>query len=70
MDAIVFPPVLIGPLAPTLVVLAAAALVLLLDLVPRPLPREIPAMVALAGMVGALLRRSRGGARRAARSAT
>jgi NADH-quinone oxidoreductase subunit N len=55
MDAIVFPPVLIGPLMPTLVVLAAAALVLLLDLVPRALPREVAAMVALAGMVGALL---------------
>src|SRR5262249_55016654 len=55
MDAIVFPPILMGPLAPTLVILGAGALVLLLDLVPRPLPREIPAMVALAGMVGALL---------------
>ena len=55
MDAIVFPPVLLGPLAPTLVVLAAGALVLALDLLPRALPREFPAMVALAGMVGALL---------------
>src|SRR5207253_6445101 len=55
MDAIVFPPVLLGPLMPTLVVLAAGALVLVLDLVPRSLPRELPAMVALAGMVGALL---------------
>jgi NADH-quinone oxidoreductase subunit N len=55
MDTIVLPPVLLGPLAPTLVVLAAAALVLALDLLPRALPREFPAMVALAGMVGALL---------------
>jgi NADH-quinone oxidoreductase subunit N len=55
MDAIVFPQVLMGPLAPTLVVLAAAAIVLVLDAVRRPLPRELPAMVALAGMVGALL---------------
>ena len=55
MDAIVFPPVLLGPLAPTLVVVVAAALVLVLDILPRPLPREVPAMVALAGMVGALL---------------
>ena len=55
MDTIVLPPVLLGPLAPTLVVLAAGALVLALDLLPRALPRELPAMVALAGMVGALL---------------
>src|SRR5437899_103929 len=55
MDAIVFPPVLLGPLMPTLVVLTAAAIVLVLDIVPRSLPRELPAMVALAGMVGALL---------------
>src|SRR6266478_4523892 len=55
MDAIVFPPVVLGPLMPTLVVLAAGALVLVLDLVPRSLPRELPAMIALAGMVGALL---------------
>ena len=55
MDAIVFPPVLLGPLMPTLVVLTAAAIVLVLDIVPRSLPRELPAMVALAGMIGALL---------------
>src|SRR5437899_63069 len=55
MDAIVFPPVLLGPLMPTLVVLTAAAIVLVLDLVPRSFPRELPAMVALAGMIGALL---------------
>ena len=55
MDAIVFPPVLIGPLLPTLVVLAAAALVLVLDVVPWAIPREVAAMVALAGMIGALL---------------
>jgi len=55
MDAIVFPPVLVGPLLPTLVVLIAAALVLGLDLIPRAVPRELAAMVTLAGMVGALL---------------
>ena len=55
MDAIVFPPVLLGPLLPTLVVLAAAVLVLALDLLPRAAPREVAAMIALAGMVGALL---------------
>ena len=55
MDVIVFPPVLLGPLLPTLVVLIAGALVLALDLVPRALPREVAPMVALAGMVGALL---------------
>jgi len=55
MDAIVFPPVLIGPLLPTLVVLVAAALVLVLDVVPWAIPREVAAMVALAGMIGALL---------------
>jgi NADH-quinone oxidoreductase subunit N len=55
MDAIVFPPVALGPLMPVLIILGAAALVLVLDVVPRALPRELPAMVALAGMVGALL---------------
>src|SRR5438105_2230183 len=55
MDTIVFPPVRLGPLMPTLVVLTAAAIVLVLDIVPRSLPRELPAMVALAGMIGALL---------------
>jgi NADH-quinone oxidoreductase subunit N len=55
MDGIVLPQILLGPLAPTLVVLVAGAIVLILDMVGRPLPRELPAMVALAGMVGALL---------------
>jgi len=55
MDAIVFPPVLLGPLLPTLVVLIAGALVLALDLVPKALPREVAPMIALAGMVAALL---------------
>src|SRR5437899_2310829 len=41
MDAIVFPPVLLGPLMPTLVVLTAAAIVLVLDLVPRSFKREL-----------------------------
>jgi NADH-quinone oxidoreductase subunit N len=55
MDGIVLPQILLAPLAPTLVVLVAGAIVLLLDMVRRPLPRELPAMVALAGMVGALV---------------
>jgi NADH-quinone oxidoreductase subunit N len=55
MDGIVLPQILLGPLAPTLVVLVASAIVLALDMVRRPLPRELPAMVALAGMVGALI---------------
>jgi len=55
MDAIVFPPVVLGPLVPTLIVLAAGALVLALELWPRALPRELAAVLALAGMVGALL---------------
>lgn len=55
MDGIVLPQILLGPLAPTLVVLVAGAIVLALDMVRRPLPRELPAMVALAGMVGALI---------------
>jgi NADH-quinone oxidoreductase subunit N len=55
MDAIVFPPVALGPLLPTLIVLAAAALVLVLDLAPRTLPRELLAMVTLGGLIAALL---------------
>ena len=55
MDAIVFPAVVLGPLLPTLIVLAAGALVLALDLGPRFLPRELPAVTALGGMIGALL---------------
>jgi len=55
MDAIVFPPVVLGPLLPTLIVLAAAALVLLLDLGPRWIARELLAAVALVGLVAALL---------------
>src|SRR2546427_11214176 len=55
MDAIVFPPVVLGPLVPTLIVLAAGALVLALELWPRALPRELAAVLALAGLGGALL---------------
>ncbi len=47
------PPMALGPLAPVLVVLGAAALVLLLDLLPRT--RPLTATVALVGVVGALL---------------
>ncbi len=49
------PPVVLGPLLPTLIVLGAAGLVLLLDVGPRALAREVVATVALAGVVGALL---------------
>jgi NADH-quinone oxidoreductase subunit N len=55
MDAIVFPPVALLPLLPTLIVLAASVLVLALDLGPRGIPRELLAVAALAGMIGALL---------------
>src|SRR5439155_879683 len=55
VGALVFPPVVLGPLLPTLIVLAAAALVLLLDLAPRWFSRELLAAVALGGMVAALL---------------
>jgi len=52
---LVLPPVLLGPLLPTLIVLASGALVLLLDLLPRRPSPELIAAVALAGVVGALL---------------
>ncbi len=52
---LVFPVVLLGPLLPTLIVLAAGALVLLLDLLPLHQARELIGPVALAGVVGALL---------------
>jgi len=55
MTPLAMPPVAIGPLAPVLIVLGAAGLVLLLDLLPRPVGRELIATVALAGLVGALL---------------
>jgi NADH-quinone oxidoreductase subunit N len=55
MTGLAMPPVAIGPLAPVLIVLGAAGLVLLLDLLPRPIGRELIATVALAGLVGALL---------------
>jgi NADH-quinone oxidoreductase subunit N len=55
MDAIVFPPVALLPLLPALIVLAAGVLVLTLDLGPRGIPRELMAVAALAGMIGALL---------------
>ena len=55
MDAIVFPPVSLLPLLPALIVLGAAVLVLALDVGPRRLPRELLAVAALAGMIGALL---------------
>jgi NADH-quinone oxidoreductase subunit N len=49
------PPVTLGPLAPTLVLLAAAVLVLLLDLLPPREDKTHLAFVALLGVVGALL---------------
>ncbi len=52
---IAIPPVVLGPLLPTLIVVGAGALVLLLDLVPRIVGKEFLATVALAGVVGALL---------------
>jgi NADH-quinone oxidoreductase subunit N len=52
---LVLPPVLLGPLLPTLIVLAAGLLVLLLDLLPRHPGVELLGAVALAGVVGALL---------------
>jgi NADH-quinone oxidoreductase subunit N len=52
---LVLPPILLGPLLPTLIVLAAGALVLILDLLPRRPSAELLAAVALAGVVGALL---------------
>jgi len=52
---LVFPPVPLGPLLPTLIVLAAGALVLLLDLLPLHQAKELIGPVALAGVVGALL---------------
>jgi NADH-quinone oxidoreductase subunit N len=55
MTSLAIPPVAIGPLAPVLIVLGAAGLVLLLDLLPRSVGRELIATVALAGLVGALL---------------
>ncbi len=55
MTEVLIPPVALGPLAPTLIVLAAAGLVLLLDLLPRAIGRDLLATVTLAGVVGALL---------------
>ncbi len=55
MPEIALPPVLLGPLLPALIVLGAGALVLLLDLLPRLIGKEVLATVALAGVVGALL---------------
>ncbi len=55
MPEIVVPPVVLGPLLPVLIVLGAGALVLLLDLVPRIVGKELLGTVALAGVVGALL---------------
>jgi NADH-quinone oxidoreductase subunit N len=55
MPDIALPPVLLGPLLPALIVLGAGALVLLLDLLPRLIGKEVLATVALAGVVGALL---------------
>jgi NADH-quinone oxidoreductase subunit N len=55
MDAIVFPAIGLLPLLPALIVLAAGGLVLALDLGPRGIPRELLAVAALAGMIGALL---------------
>jgi NADH-quinone oxidoreductase subunit N len=55
MPPLAVPPVALGPLLPTLVVLAAAGLVLLLDLLPPRESKAHLAAVALAGVVGALL---------------
>ena len=55
MPELAIPPVVLGPLLPALIVLGAGALVLLLDLLPRLLGKEVLATVALAGVVGALL---------------
>ena len=55
MPPLAIPPVALGPLLPTLVVLAAAGLVLLLDLLPPRESKAHLAAVALAGVVGALL---------------
>jgi NADH-quinone oxidoreductase subunit N len=55
MTDLVAPPVLLGPLLPTLLVLGAGALVLLLDLSPRAQSRQFLGTVALAGIVAALL---------------
>jgi NADH-quinone oxidoreductase subunit N len=49
------PPVALGPLLPVLIVLAAAGVVLLLDLVPPHRTKEHLAGVALVGIVGAVL---------------
>ncbi len=49
------PPVALGPIAPMLLVLGAAGLVLVLDLLPGAVRRELLATVGLAGVVGALL---------------
>ena len=50
-----FPSIALGPLLPTLFVLGAAGLVLLLDLLPRRSGKEHLAAVGLAGVVGGLL---------------
>ena len=49
------PPITLAPLAPTLVLLAAAVLVLLFDLLPPRRDKTHLAFVALVGVVGALL---------------
>jgi NADH-quinone oxidoreductase subunit N len=49
------PPVLLGPLLPTLIVAGAGMLVLLLDLVPPRQSKTHLGTVALAGLVGALV---------------
>src|SRR3972149_4918579 len=55
MSGAAFPVVSLGPLLPTLIVLAAAGLVLLADLLPRRGGRDLLATLGLVGVVGALL---------------
>jgi len=55
MSEAAFPPVALGPLLPTLIVLGAAGLVLLVDLLPRRGGRDHLAALALVGVVAALL---------------
>jgi len=55
MTTFEFPPIVLGPLLPALIVLSAAGLVLLADLLPRRGGREHLAALGLVGVVGALL---------------
>ncbi len=55
MTPIAAPPVALGALLPALIVIGAALAVLLLDLLPARAGKTVLAVVALAGVVGALL---------------